>query len=211
MRNRGVIVLFALALTFVTIYQLSFTVRSFFVKKNAIEYAHGDLGKETYYLDSIAGLNKSEWGFLGNTFKEVQEKELNLGLDLKGGMNVILEISVVDVIKALSNNSKDTAFVRAIQLAQEYQRDSQEDFITLFGRAFQEIDPNARLAAIFGTLSLKEKVDFNSTNQEVLKVLKNETQGAIDNSFNILRSRIDRFGVAQPNITMLETQGRIMV
>ena len=211
MRNRGVIILFALALTFVTIYQLSFTVRSYFVKQHAVEYAKGDLGKEIDYLDSIAGLNKDEWSFLGNTFKEVQEKELNLGLDLKGGMNVILEISVVDVIKALSNNSKDTTFVRAIQLAQDYQKDSQEDFITLFGNAFQEIDPNARLAAIFGTLSLKEKVDFNSTNQEVLKVLKDETQGAIDNSFNILRSRIDRFGVAQPNITMLETQGRIMV
>ena len=211
MRNRGVIILFALALTFVTIYQLSFTVRSYFVKQNAVEYAQGDLGKETSYLDSIAGLNKDDWGFLGNTYKEVQEKELNLGLDLKGGMNVILEVSVVDVVKALSNYSKDTTFIRAIQLAEDYQKDSQEDFITLFGNAFQEIDPNARLAAIFGTLSLKEKVDFNSTNQEVLKVLKDEAQGAIDNSFNILRSRIDRFGVAQPNITMLETQGRIMV
>ncbi|MCD6565914.1 MAG: protein translocase subunit SecDF [Bacteroidales bacterium] len=211
MRNRGVIILFALALTFVTIYQLSFTVRSYFVKQNAVEYAQGDLGKENAYLDSIAGLNKNDWGFLGNTYKEVQEKELNLGLDLKGGMDVILEVSVVDVVKALSNYSKDTTFIRAIQLAGEYQEDSQEDFITLFGNAFQEIDPNARLAAIFGTLSLKEKVDFNSTNQEVLKVLKDETQGAINNSFNILRSRIDRFGVAQPNITMLETQGRIMV
>jgi len=211
MRNRGAIILFALALTFVTIYQLSFTVRSYFVKQNAVEYAQGDLGKETNYLDSIAGLNKSDWSFFGNTYKEVQEKELNLGLDLKGGMDVILEVSVVDVIKALSNYSKDTTFIRAIQLAENYQKDSQEDFITLFGNAFQEMDPNARLAAIFGTLSLKEKIDFNSTNQEVLKVLKDETQVAIDNSFNILRSRIDRFGVAQPNITMLETQGRIMV
>jgi len=141
MRNRGAIILFALALTFVTIYQLSFTVRSYFVKQNAVEYAQGDLGKETNYLDSIAGLNKSDWSFFGNTYKEVQEKELNLGLDLKGGMDVILEVSVVDVIKALSNYSKDTTFIRAIQLAENYQKDSQEDFITLFGNAFQEMDP----------------------------------------------------------------------
>lgn len=211
MRNRGAILLFATALTLVTIYQLSFTVRSYFVKQEAIEYAGGDLGKETKYLDSIAGLTEDEWSFLGNTYKEVQEKELNLGLDLKGGMSVILEVSVIDVVKALSHYSKDSTFTSALQLARNYQKNSQEDFITLFGRAFEEVDPNARLAAIFGTLELKEEIDFNSTNQEVLKVLKGEIQVAIDNSFNILRSRIDRFGVAQPNITKLEKQGRIMV
>jgi SecD/SecF fusion protein len=211
MQNRGAILVFAITLAVVCIYQLSFTVATYVVKKDAAEYAQGDLGKESDFLDSIASLRKSEWNFLGNTFRKCQEKELNLGLDLKGGMNVILEISVVDIIQALSNYSTDTTFRGALNLAKEYQRDSQEDFISLFGRAFEEIAPNARLAAIFGTLELKDRIDFNSTNDEVLRVIRGEAQGAVDNAFNILRSRIDRFGVTQPNISQLETQGRILV
>ncbi|MQY79892.1 MAG: protein translocase subunit SecDF [Bacteroidetes bacterium] len=211
MQNRGAILAFAITLALVCIYQLSFTVATYKVKRDAAHYAQGDLGKESDYLDSIASLRKNEWNFLGNTFRKCQEKELNLGLDLKGGMNVILEISVVDIIQALSNYSTDTTFRKALALAKEYQRDSQEDFITLFGQAFEEIVPNARLAAIFGTLELKDRIDFNSTNREVLAVIRNEAQGAVDNAFNILRSRIDRFGVTQPNISQLETQGRILV
>lgn len=211
MQNRGAILAFAITLALVCIYQLSFTVATYKVKRNAAHYAQGDMRKESDYLDSIASLRKSEWSFLGNTFRKCQEKELNLGLDLKGGMNVILEISVVDIIQALSNYSTDTTFRKALALAKKYQRDSQEDFITLFGQAFEEIAPNARLAAIFGTLELKDRIDFNSTNREVLAVIRNEAQGAVDNAFNILRSRIDRFGVTQPNISQLETQGRILV
>jgi len=211
MQNRGAILAFAIILALVCIYQLSFTVATYKVKRDAAHYAQGDLGKESDYLDSIASLRKDDWSFLGNTFRKCQEKELNLGLDLKGGMNVILEISVVDIIQALSNYSADTTFRKALALAKKYQRDSQEDFITLFGRAFEEIAPNARLAAIFGTLELKDRIDFNSTNREVLAVIRNEAQGAVDNAFNILRSRIDRFGVTQPNISKLETQGRILV
>ncbi|MCK5029700.1 MAG: protein translocase subunit SecDF, partial [Bacteroidales bacterium] len=137
--------------------------------------------------------------------------EINLGLDLQGGMDVILEISVEDIIQAMANNSKDTTFQRAIKLAKEYKKDSRDDFVTLFGRAFNEVDPNAKLAAIFNTIELKDKIDFNSTNQDVLKVIREETESAIANSFNILRSRIDRFGVVQPNIQQLNKEGRIMV
>jgi len=211
MRNRGAILLFAITLALVSIYQLSFTLATFKVKRDAREFAQGDLVAETEYIDSISDLNKDEWSFLGNTFKECQEKEINLGLDLKGGMNVVLEVSVQDIMLALSNHSMDTTFRRALQVAEHSQESSQEGFITLFGRAFEEIDPNARLAAIFGTIELRDKVDFNSTNEEVLDVLREETQVAIDNSFNILTSRIDRFGVSQPRIAQLEMRGRILI
>lgn len=211
MRNKGAILLFAITLALVSLYQLSFTGATFKVRKDAREFAQGDLVAETKYLDSISDLDKDEWSFIGNTFKECQEKEVNLGLDLKGGMNVVLEVSVKDIILALSNHSLDTAFRRALQMAGRYQEDSQEGYITLFGRAFEEIAPNARLAAIFGTIELRDKIDFNSTNEEVLNVLRDETQGAIDNSFNILTSRIDRFGVTQPRIARLEMHGRILI
>ncbi len=211
MQNKGAILFLAIALALVTIYQLSFTVASFTVKENAREYAQGDLVKEVQYLDSISSLPQDEWSFLGNTFKEVQSKELNLGLDLKGGMNVVLEVSVEEIIRALSNYNTDETFTRAIEMAKQKQRESQRNFVELFGESFEELDPNASLAAIFGTMELRDKVNFNSTNEEVLDVLREETDSAIDNAFNILRSRIDRFGVSQPNISRLEAAGRILV
>jgi len=211
MQNKGAILFLAIALALVTIYQLSFTVASYTVKEHAREYAQGDLVKEAQYLDSISSLTQDEWGFLGNTFKEVQSKELNLGLDLKGGMNVVLEVSVEEIIRALSNYNTDETFSRAIEMAKQKQRESQRNFVELFGESFEELDPNASLAAIFGTMELRDKVNFNSTNEEVLEVLREETGSAIDNAFNILRSRIDRFGVSQPNISRLEAAGRILV
>jgi SecD/SecF fusion protein len=211
MQNKAAIILLSVALALVSIYQLSFTGATYVVKKNAKNYAKGDLVKETDYLDSIATLPKDKWSFLGNTFKECQKKELNLGLDLKGGMNVILEVSIDDILRALSNYNPDKTFNNAIALAKERQKASQADFLTLFGRAFQELDPNARLASVFGTVELKDKINFNSTNDEVLKVLNTETDLAITNAFNILRNRIDRFGVTQPNITKLSTKGRILI
>ena len=211
MQNKGAILFLAIALALVTIYQLSFTVASYTVKQHAKEYAGGDLVKEVQYLDSISSLPKAEWSFLGNTFKEVQSKELNLGLDLKGGMNVVLEVSVEEIVKALANYSNDETFNQAIALAKQKQRESQRNFVDLFGESFEELDPNASLAAIFGTMELRDKINFNSTNDEVLDVLREETNSAIDNAFNILRSRIDRFGVAQPNISRLEAAGRILV
>jgi SecD/SecF fusion protein len=211
MQNKAAIIVLAIALGLVSIYQLSFTGATYKVKKEAKVYANGDLEKETQYLDSISTLPKEKWSFLGNTFKECQKKELNLGLDLKGGMNVILEVSVEDILKALSNYNPDKTFNAALLRAKELQKQSQSDYLTLFGRAFQEIDPNAKLASVFGTVELKEKINFNSTNAQVLKVLDSEVTGAITNAFNILRTRIDRFGVVQPNITQLSTKGQILI
>ncbi|MEA1886302.1 MAG: protein translocase subunit SecDF [Bacteroidota bacterium] len=211
MQNKGAILFLAIALALVTIYQLSFTVASYTVKQHAEEYAEGDLVKEVNYLDSISSLSKEEWSFLGNTYKEVQSKELNLGLDLKGGMNVVLEVSVEEIIRALSNYNTDETFNQALAMAKQKQQESQRNFIDLFGESFEELDPDASLAAIFGTMELRDKINFNSTNEEVLDVLREEANSAIDNAFNILRSRIDRFGVAQPNISKLESTGRILV
>jgi len=211
MQNKAAIIVLAIALGLVSIYQLSFTGATYMVKKDARAYAKGNLVKETQYLDSISTLTKEQWSFLGNTFKECQKKELNLGLDLKGGMNVILEVSVEDILRALSNYNPDKTFNAALTRAKELQKQSQADYLTLFGRAFQEVDPNAKLASIFGTVDLKEKINFNSTNEDVLKVLDGEVSGAITNAFNILRTRIDRFGVVQPNITQLAKKGRILI
>ncbi len=213
MQNKGAILTFTILFFLVSIYQLSFTWKSYQVKKQAKVYAHGDLALEKQYLDSISG--EPVYNFLGVkdfTYRDIKEKELNLGLDLKGGMEVIMEISTVDVIRSLANFSKDTTFTKAIALAKKMQRNSQSDFLTLFGEAFVQIDPNAKLAAVFNTIELKDKINYNSTNEEVLKVLRENTKSAIDNSFNILRSRIDRFGVTQPNIQRLEgNSGRVLI
>ena len=212
MQNKGIIRLFAVLLALVCLYQLSFTYVARKVRKDASEYAMGDEKKERYYLDSVA--TEPVYNFLwltDYTYNEVKELEMNLGLDLQGGMNVTLEVSVVDLIKSLANNSNDTTFVAALKMAREMQKDSQDDFVDLFGRAFSNIDPNARLASIFLTPELKDKIQYNSSNQEVLKVVKTQVNDAIDNAFNILRTRIDRFGVAQPNIQQLQTKGRILV
>jgi SecD/SecF fusion protein len=211
MQNKAAIIVLAIALGLVSIYQLSFTGATYKVKKEAKAFAKGSLVKETQYLDSISTLPKEKWSFLGNTFKECQRKELNLGLDLKGGMNVILEVSVEDILKALSNYNPDKTFNAALKKAKEDQKQSQSDYLVLFGKAFQEIDPNAKLASIFGTVELKEKINFNSSNADVLKVLDTEVAGAIKNAFNILSTRIDRFGVVQPNISELATKGRILI
>jgi len=211
MQNKAAIIVLAIALGVVSVYQLSFTLVANKVRKEAKAYAQGDLVKETQYLDSIASLTEDEWSFLGNNFKEVQKKEINLGLDLKGGMNVILEVSVEDILKALSNYSTDQTFIAALAGAKELQTQSQADFLTLFGRSFQEIAPDAKLAAIFGTVELRDRINFNSSNEDVLNVLDEEVSVAIDNAFNILRTRIDRFGVVQPNITQLATKGRILI
>ncbi|MEA3446205.1 MAG: protein translocase subunit SecDF [Bacteroidota bacterium] len=211
MQNRGAIRLLAILLALVSIYHLSFTFITRSVENDAKEYAQEDVSKERAYLDSLSGETVYNLLFKKFTYKECKEREMNLGLDLKGGMNVTLEVSVIDVIKSLSGYSRDSTFVAAIKRAKELQKSTQEDFVDLFGQAFTEVDPNARLAAIFATLDMKDKVSFNSTNEEVLKVLRQETNNAIDVSFNVLRSRIDKFGVTQPNIQRLETSGRILV
>lgn len=212
MQNKGAIRLLATLIALVTIYQLSFTFFSRKVEKDADEYAQGSATKKYFYLDSVQNLPVIDFpGLKGITYQDAKEKEINLGLDLKGGMNVTLEVSVVDVINSLSGYSRDTVFQAALKRAGELQRETEDDFITLFGQAYTQIDPNARLASIFATLDLKEKVKPTSTNEEVLEVLRAEAESAIDVSFNVLRSRIDKFGVSQPNIQRLETSGRILV
>ena len=211
MQNKGAIRVFAIALAVVCVYQLSFTFVTRKVESDAREHAHGDSAREELYIDSIGSQVVYNILLRKYTYRECKEREINLGLDLKGGMNVTLEVSMVDMIRSLSDYNTDPTFNRAIALALEYQKDSQEDFVTLFGRAFEEIDPNGRLAAIFATRELRGRIDFNSTNEDVLRVIRAETEGSMDNAFNVLRSRIDRFGVVQPNIQRLETQGRILV
>lgn len=212
MRIKGAILTLAIALSLACLYQLSFTLVTLRVEKKAKDYANGDYKKELHYLDSVSGKVVYNFVWLKKyTYKETKERMINLGLDLKGGMNVVLEVSVVDIVKSLSNNSKDTTFNKAIERAKEMQKSSQDDYITLFGRAFEQINPNGKLAVIFNTFELREKVSLTSTNQQVLDVIRKETDDAIDNSFNILSSRIDKFGVVQPVIRQLDTKGRIEV
>ncbi len=207
MQNKGLVRLFAGALTLVCLFYLSFSFVTRSYNNKAKEYAAGDKAKEYVYLDSIS----AETVWLGYTLKECREKEINLGLDLKGGMNVTLEVSVSDILRALSGYNTSDNFVKALGLASERQKDGQTDYLTLFVEAYNEVDPSAKLAAVFSTFELKEKVTLNSTNDEVVKVLREEVEGAINNSFNVLRTRIDRFGVVQPNIQKLEQTGRILI
>ena len=207
MQNKGLVITLAVCLALVSAFYLSFSVVTNHYDNKAAEYAQGDDAKEYQYLDSIAG----EKVWFGYTLKECREKEINLGLDLKGGMNVTMEVSVPEIIRALSGYNTTENFNNAIALAQEKQKSSGADFLTLFFESFYEIDPNAQLASVFSTFELRDKVSLTSTNQEVENVVRDEVQGAIDNSFNVLRTRIDRFGVVQPNIQKLSQTGRILI
>ena len=212
MQNKGAIKTLAIIFGLIFLYQLSFTVVTKVVEKKAAKYAQGDEAKENYYLDSVSNVNVYNLLVKKYTYRDAKEREINLGLDLKGGMNVTLEVSVKDIVNALAGaNANDPTFMQAMKLATERQEKSEGDFVTLFGQAFEEVDPNASLASIF-LFEFKDKgITVNSTNNEVLKVLKEESDGAIDRSYQILRTRIDRFGVAQPNIQKLEGSGRILV
>ena len=207
MQNKGLVITLAVCLALVSAFYLSFSVVTNHYNNKAAEYAQGDDAKEYQYLDSVAG----EKVWFGYTLKECREKEINLGLDLKGGMNVTMEVSVPDIIRALSGYNTTENFNQAIAKAQEKQKTSGADFLTLFFESFYELDPNAQLASVFSTFELRDKVSLNSTNQEVESVVREEVQGAIDNSFNVLRTRIDRFGVVQPNIQKLSQTGRILI
>ena len=207
MQNKGLIRLFALSLTLVCLFYLSFSVVTNMYNKKAKEYAGGNQLKEYNYLDSIG----SEKVWLGYTLKECRDKEINLGLDLKGGMNVTLEVSVSDIIRSLSDFNSNANFNQALANASELEKtNSQKSYIDLFVESYTKLDPNARLASIFSTFELKDKISLTTSNADVVKVLKTEVDGAIANSFNVLRQRIDRFGVVQPNIQKLGN-GRILV
>ena len=209
MQNKGFVKVFAVLLTLVCVFYLSFSFVTRHYNNKAKEYAKGDLKLEQDYLDSLS--NEKVW--FGNwTLKQCREMEISLGLDLKGGMNVILEVSVPDVIKALADNKTDEAFNQALATAAKQAISSQDDVITLFVREYHRIAPDARLSELFATQQLKDKVNQKTSDAEVEKVLRSEVKAAVDNSYNVLRTRIDRFGVVQPNIQSLEDKmGRIMV
>ena len=235
MRNKGFILFIAITLGLICIYSLTFTFCTRNVENKAKEYAQnipdrqnllakakGDRFMETYLLDSVSKVRESEYlqkmsdSVVYNmliakwTYKDCKEKELNLGLDLKGGMNVMLEVSVPNIVTSLAGNgAKDSLFVKTMRTAIEKQKHSQSDFITLFEQSFKQIAPeNAKLATIFRKLELKQN---NPTNDDVIKALREETEAALSNTYMILRTRIDRFGVTQPNIQRLPQSGRIMV
>ncbi len=236
MQNKGVIKFFAVTFILVCLFQLSFTFISYRYSNKADDYANapvvqamaekmaqGDPLKMEYFFDSIS---KSRLEYFNDsmanvdvynillkkyTLKDVREREINLGLDLKGGMNVTMAVSVPDVIRALSGYNQDPTFNKALQAAINKEKTSTRDFVDLFSESFKETDPNAKLAAIFNTVELKDKINYNSTNDEVITVIRKESNDAIDRTYNILRTRIDRFGVVQPNIQRLQTAGRILI
>ncbi len=204
MQNKGFVKTFAVLLTLACAFYLSFS----FVTRYHVGKAAEDPKGETHYLDSMQ--NEKVW--LWYSLKECREQEIGLGLDLKGGMNVILEVSIPDVVKTLADNKTDEAFNKAISEAAKLQVTSQDDFVTLFIREYKKLAPNGKLAELFATQQLKDKVNTRSTDSEVESVLRSEVKAAVENSYNVLRTRIDRFGVVQPNIQTLEGKmGRIMV
>lgn len=203
MQNKGIVIVTAILLTLASIFYLSFSVATSYYDAQAAKIS-----------DPIAAQNyKDSVKYLGvYSYQSCQETQIGLGLDLKGGMNVILEISVPDVVEVLADHKKDAAFVKSMKEARKAEETSQSDFISLFVEAYQKNAPGHRLAEIFATQQLKGKVNTQSTDKEVERALREEVQSAIDNSYNVVRNRIDKFGVVQPNIQKLEGQeGRLMV
>ena len=203
MQNKGIVIVTAVLLTLASIFYLSFSVATSYYDSKASEIK--DPIAQQDYKDSVK--------YLGiYTYQKCLETQIGLGLDLKGGMNVILEISVPDVIDVLADHKADAAYRKSMDEAKKEEETSQKDFLSLFIKAYQKNAPGHRLAEIFATQQLKGKVSTQSTDEEVEAALRTEIQSAIDNSFNVVRNRIDKFGVVQPNIRKLEgQQGRIMV
>ena len=233
MQSKGFIRLVAILFAIACFWQLSFTLVTNLQEKKAEKYAEKAAvaamntaaydrlpeGEKAYYLDSIRK-NSNRWYtdsisskqvYFGYKFKDVKSKEINLGLDLKGGMNVMLQVQLEDLVKALAGNNQSPEFNRAIALAKERSVNSQSDFITLFGEAWNEVSGGQRLAQIFGTYEMRDQIKPESTDAEVLDVIKLEAESAVSNSFNVLRNRIDRFGVTQPSIQKIGNTGRILV
>ena len=223
MQNKGLIRLFAVILSVVCLYQLSFTWFAKNVEKDAVIYAETnadatdteELGfLERQYLDSVGNTPVLNLGFTEFTYDQVKEKEINLGLDLKGGINAVLEVSVKDILFGLSNDSKNPVFNEALNNATKAQKDSDKDYLQLFYEAFDAAsNGSVKLSdpSIFGNKSLKDKINFKMTDDEVKPILEEEVKGSINTAFEVLRSRIDRFGVTQPNIQRIGESGRILI
>ncbi len=217
MQNKGVIRLFAILFALACLYQLSFTFISSQVEKDAEEFANGDAVSKQRYLDSISSEDVYDIFVAKYTYAEVKEREINLGLDLRGGMNVILEVQVQDILKELSNKSKHPVFVQAIQRANEAAVESQQDYLTNFFNAFDEVKAEQKAAvklsdpAIFGTKEMNERLGFDADDEAIKEEIRSDVNAAVENVYTVLRARIDQFGVVQPNIQRLENGGRILV
>jgi SecD/SecF fusion protein len=212
MQNKGFIQFLTIVLAFACVYQLSFTFVSKSVEKKAAAYADGDINLERAYLDSMS--NEYVYNLLVAkfTYREVKQREINLGLDLKGGMNVTLEVSLGDLLKVMANNTDDETFNKAVANANEAKKTSNDDFISLFYKEFVALDANASLASpkIFGHQE-QDMINYKMTNDEVIVVLRKEADQAVERTFQVLNARIDKFGVTQPNIQKIENTGRIVV
>jgi SecD/SecF fusion protein len=216
MRNQGVVVFLTVIITALCLYYLSFTFVSNNIQKKAIAYAtdeagNVDFGKQQSYLDSI--YREPVYNFLGAkfTYKEIKETELGLGLDLQGGMHVTLEVSPVEIVKGLSGNSKDPAFNASLDQATEANKTSNEKFVNLFYTAWQQNAPGRKLSEIFATAANRGRISLESSDSDILGIIDTEVENAIERSFNILRTRVDRFGTSQPNIQRIQGSGRIQI
>ncbi len=234
MRGKGLVQFFAIAMILVCIYQLSFNIVTSRVESRADNYAEAKvmMGKSLdavpadqkdsvnsvirqyrqVYLDSIGNESVFDLGITSFTYLACKEQQLNLGLDLQGGMSVILQVSMKDLIKSLSGNNTDPTFLKALTRADEkLKTESQKDYVTIFGEAFKEVSPDGKLSSIFSTKENADRIKYNSTNEEVLAVIKQEADNAFTRTYNILSARINKFGVAQPSITPQPSTGRIVV
>ncbi len=230
MQSKGWIRFVAILLAIASVWQLSFTAVTRIQEKKAAKYAEQQAQQFAqtnnvapdvleFVLDSVANIRNrayidsisTEKVYLGYTYQSAKEKEINLGLDLKGGMNVMLQVQLEDLVRALSGNSTDPDFLAAMEQAKRSNVNSSQDFIGLFEEAWNAVAPARRLAEIFGTYELRDKVRPESTNREVIDVIRAEAKSAVDNSFNVLRNRIDRFGVTQPNIQQVGSSGKILI
>ena len=233
MQSKGWIRLVAILLAIASIWQLSFTAVTAIQEKkaenfaekaaeaarNSADFARIPENDQAYYLDSIRKEQNrvfidsisTKKVFLWNTYKDCKAKEINLGLDLKGGMNVMLQVQLQDLVKAIAGDNTNPEFQKALALAKERSVNSREDYITLFANAWKEVGNGQRLAQIFGTYDMKDRISPTSSDAEVISVIRDEAESAVANSFNVLRSRIDRFGVTQPSIQKLGNSGRILV
>ncbi len=233
MQSKGAIKFVAVLLAIACIWQLSFSLvtsiqegkaeayaqKAVETFKQSSEYANVPDVDKAFYLDSLAKNENrryidsisSEKVYFGYTYKDVKAKEINLGLDLKGGMNVMLQVQLEDLVSALAGENKTPEFTKAISLAKERSVNSPDDFITLFAQAWKEVSNGQRLAQVFGTYDLASKIGPQSSDEDVLKVIRENAESAVANSYNVLRNRIDRFGVTQPSIQQLGNTGRILV
>ncbi|MCC5938138.1 MAG: protein translocase subunit SecDF [Lunatimonas sp.] len=216
MQNKGVIVFFTVIITALCLYYLSFTLVSNGVQKRATEYAmdasgNVDFAKRQSYLDSV--WREPVYNFLGFrfTYQEVKQTELGLGLDLQGGMHVTLEVSPVEIVRGLAGNSKDAQFNQAIELASERAKTTNDRYVNLFAQAWREVSGGKNLNTIFATAANRGRISLETSDADILNVIDTEVENAIERSFNILRTRIDRFGTSQPNIQRIQGSGRIQI